>query len=449
MRRSTCVTENRFQNEFMTFDDGDSSRATENTMMERPLRFCMITTFYPPYNFGGDGIFVHRLANELAQRGHMVDVIHCRDAYRLMAGGEPAGTYDDHPNVTVHGLKSPFGVLSPLATQQTGLPFFKARAIRGILAKGFDVIHFHNISLFGPKILEFGTAVKLYTMHEYWLICPMHTLFKFNRAPCVQPHCFACTLAHKRPPQWWRYSGLLQAAAKHVDLFIAPSRFIKDKHREMGLHAPIVHLPYFVPPVNESHSGFEEAKERTPKEPYFLFVGRLEKLKGVQTLIPVFRNYSKARLLVAGAGHYEPQLRRLTAGNANIHFLGHCSEQQLQRLYREAVAVIVPSLWFENFPLVLIEAFREKTPAIVRDLGAMPGMIKESGGGLVYRTDVELVAAMDELLDDPAKRHNLGLRSYQAYLKNCTTEAYFTRYFALIDEIAERRSPESALGENG
>ena len=49
----------------------------------RPLRFCMITTFYPPYNCGGDGIFVHQLSNELARRGHQVDVIHCIDAYRL------------------------------------------------------------------------------------------------------------------------------------------------------------------------------------------------------------------------------------------------------------------------------------------------------------------------------------------------------------------------------
>src|ERR1700675_4850159 len=72
-------------------------------MTDRPLRFCMITTFYPPYNFGGDGIFVHQLSNELAQRGHQVEVIHCIDAYRLLTRQEPAGTYDDHPKVTVHG----------------------------------------------------------------------------------------------------------------------------------------------------------------------------------------------------------------------------------------------------------------------------------------------------------------------------------------------------------
>ena len=178
----------------------------------------MITTFYPPYNLGGDGIFVHRIANALAQHGHQVEVIHCIDAYRLLTSKEPALAYEDHPNVTVHGLKSRFGVVSLFATQQTGFPVFKATRIREILDTGFDVIHYHNISLVGgPKILEYGQAIKLYTMHEYWLVCPTHVLFRFKRAPCIRPYCLLCTLSHKRPPQWWRYLGLLDSALQHID----------------------------------------------------------------------------------------------------------------------------------------------------------------------------------------------------------------------------------------
>src|SRR5215212_6290190 len=104
--------------------------------MDRPLRFCMITTFYPPYNFGGDGIFVYRLSNELACRGHQVEVVHCTEAYRSLSNVEPTAIYPSHPNVTVHGLTSPLGPLSPLMTQQTGKPFLKSTRIRQILAKG-------------------------------------------------------------------------------------------------------------------------------------------------------------------------------------------------------------------------------------------------------------------------------------------------------------------------
>ena len=412
--------------------------------MDKPLRFCMITTFYPPYNFGGDGIFVRRLSNELARRGHQVDVIHCTDAYRFLARQEPTGTYDNHPNVTVHRLKSRFGFLSPLATQQTGFPFFKSGQIQRILEKGFDVIHYHNISLVGgPKILSYGQSIKLYTMHEHWLVCPTHILFRFNRAPCIRPHCFLCNLTYKRPPQWWRYFGLLEAAVKHVDTFISPSRFTKDKHHQMGLNIPIVHLPNFVPPVELSSSTVEEAIGEALNEPYFLFVGRLEKLKGLQTLIPVFRHYQKAQLLIAGTGDYEPELKQLARDNANIRFLGYVSGQPFQTLYRRAVAVIVPSICFEVFPSVIIEAFRQQTPAIVRNLGGMPEIIEESGGGIVYDTEEELVAAMDQLLAKPSYRDELGRSGYQTYQRNWTAEVHLERYFELIHEIATTFSKKS------
>lgn len=415
-------------------------------MTDRPLRFCMMTTYYPPYNFGGDGIFVHRLSNELARRGHKVDVIHCIDSYLLKAGREPAERYADHPNVTVHGLKSPFGFLSPLATQQTGFPFFKMSRIRKILQKGFDVIHYHNISLLGPKILEYGSAIKLYTMHEYWLVCPTHVLFRFNRAACSRPYCFLCSFTYNRPPPWWRYTGLLKGAVKYVDAFIAPSRFSKEKHHQMGLNIPIVYLPPFVPPGKEDSASSAQPIDRAPEKPYFLFVGRLEKLKGLQTLIPIFRHYSKAQLLVAGTGTYETTLRRLAGNSVNIRLLGHVSDRQLQALYREAVAVIVPSLCFEGFPLVLIEAFREQTPAIVRDLGAMPELIEESGGGFAYDTEEELAAAMDQLLAAPGRRRTLGLRGYEAYTRNWTAEAHMQRYLALIQEIAAAKADRKFEG---
>jgi glycosyltransferase involved in cell wall biosynthesis len=398
----------------------------------------MITTFYPPYNFGGDGIFVHRLSNELACRGHQVDVIHCVDSYRLLARREPTKTYDDHPNVTVHGLKSPVGFFSPLATQQTGFPFFKSACIRKILEKGFDVIHYHNISLVGgPRILEYGRGIKLYTMHEYWLVCPTHVMFRFGREPCRRPHCFPCTLVYRRPPQWWRYLGLMEGAVKHVDAFISPSRFNKDKHHQMGLNVRIEHIPYFIPPLAGGAPKPIEAAQETLDKPYFLFVGRLEKIKGLQTLISVFRCYRKAQLLVAGTGGYEARLRQLTQGINNIHFLGFLSEQKLQTLYRKAVALIVPSMWFDVFPNVILEAFRQKTPAIVRRMGGMPEYIEESGAGFVYDTNEALVAAMNQVLVDPSCRRRLGQRGHQAYQREWTAEVHLERYYALIDEIAE------------
>jgi len=282
----------------------------------------------------------------------------------------------------------------------------------------------------GPKILEYGEGIKLYTMHEYWLFCPTHTLLRFNRVPCIRPYCFACSLMYRRPPQWWRYAGLMKAMLKHVDAFITPSRFSKDIHLQRGLNIPIVHIPGFVP-LTEYFST-----DQALEEPYFLFVGRLEKLKGLQTLIPIFRHYPKAQLLVAGKGSYETRLRQLAGGSKNIHFLGYLPDYQLQALYQKAVALIVPSICVEIFSLVIIEAFRQQTPVVLRNLGGMPELIEESGGGFVYNTEEELVAAMDRLLEDPSYRRELGLRGYETYQRKWTAEAHLKRYFELIHEVA-------------
>ncbi|UCC63887.1 MAG: glycosyltransferase, partial [Anaerolineae bacterium] len=78
-------------------------------------------------------------------------------------------------------------------------------------------------------------------------------------------------------------------------------------------------------------------------------------------------------------------------------------------------------------------------PAIVRNLGGMPEIIEESGGGFVYETEEELVAAMDQLLADLSFRDEVGRRGYQAYQRKWTAEAHLERYFALIGEVALRK----------
>jgi glycosyltransferase involved in cell wall biosynthesis len=408
------------------------------------MRFCMITTFYPPYSFGGDGVFVQQLANELADRGHDVHVVFCKDAYNALRMGPACGqAHLDHAGITLHALKSSSGFFSPLATYLTGRPLLKSSYIKKILQTNFDVIHYHNISLIGgPKILHYGSAVKVYTLHEYWLICPTHSLFKYNRDLCTDRRCLLCTLVHHRPPQFWRYSTMIKEAVKHVDLFIAPSQIVKKKHVEMGLDIPITELPPFISQRNwQMHSK----EGTTAKVPYFLFVGRLEKIKGLHTVIPVFRRYAKAQLWIAGVGEYERVLRRIARDVSNIRFLGYQSSDQLRLLYRDAIAVIVPSLWYEVFGLVILEAFSQATPVIVTNRGAMPSIVKQSGGGFVFDTSAELIVAMDRLVDSPELRNELGRRAYAALHKNWHADHHIERYLQMVAKaMATRRLPRQS-----
>ena len=409
--------------------------------MSRPLRFCYLSVFYPPYSFGGDGMYQYRLANALARRGHEVDVIHCADSYHLREKREPTREYPNHPSITVHTLKSGWGFLSPLLSQQTGGTWLKTdHILEVLLSKRFDVIHYHNISLFGPKVLElepdYRDFIKLYTTHEHWLICPMHVLWKNNERLCEKPECFRCTLKFKRPPQWWRYTNLLERCTDSVDAFISPSRFTRQMHHERGFSRPMEHVPHFAPQPDDRQP---QAGASPHPRPFFLFVGQLEKIKGLQTLFPIFREYAHADLLVAGTGKYEAELRQQAAGMANVVFLGALGQARLQELYRHAIALLVPSVGYEVFGLVVIEAYVHRTPVIARSLGGLEELVEESKGGFTYRTPDELLAAMEQLRTDAVLRREMGERGYQKYEECWGEEAHLRVYFRVLEDTARRK----------
>jgi len=409
--------------------------------MARPLRFCFVSIFYPPYSFGGDAIFVSRLANALARRGHEVDVIHCVDSYKTLAKSEPQQKFVNHPNVTVHSLRSRLGFLSPLVAQQTGRTWPKTDGILEVFyGKKFDVIHYHNISLFGPKILQlqpdYPDFIKLYTAHEHWLVCPMHVLWKNNERVCDKPECLRCTLKFRRPPQLWRYTNLLEKCEAAVDAFISPSLFTKQMHHERGFKFPMTVVPHFTP---QNDSDATPAGPSPHPRPYFLYVGRLEKIKGVETLFPVFRHYEHADLLIAGTGTIESELRRQAEGMANVHFLGQLPSERLRDLYRHAIAVLVPSAGYEVLGLIILEAYLQRTPVIAHDLGALKEVVEQSQGGFLYRTTDELLAAMERLRADPALRERMGERGYQAYGERWTESVHLETYFQVLEKTASRK----------
>jgi len=400
----------------------------------KQLKFCMVTTFYPPYNFGGDGIFVERLVNALAQQGHTVDVIHDVDAFALSVKILPDPVPPKYPNITIHSL-SGMGTLDLLLSHQIGRPVGKHSQIKAILEQtDFDVIHFHNISLLGgPDVLRYGNAIKLCTLHDHWFVCAMHVLWKFDRAACTERTCIRCTLAGKRPPQLWRYTDSVANASGHIDAFIAPSHFAHHSHLANGFPAAIRYLPHFVP-AREIDINIDNQTISSYQRPYFLFVGRLEKIKGVQVLLEQFRTYSAADLLIAGTGVYAAELHQMAEGLEHVHFLGQVNYAQLQPLYREAIAVIVPSLCYETFGLVVLEAFAVGTPAIVHNLGALPEIV-QAGGGLVYQTDRELLDAMEALRTQPAWRNQLGVQAERIFWENHTQEHHLQQYYQLIQEF--------------
>jgi glycosyltransferase involved in cell wall biosynthesis len=407
--------------------------------MRRPLRFCFLTTFYPPYSFGGDAIDVQRFARALAARGHHVTVVHDVDAYEALRNGDRSPASPSPDGVEVIGLRNPLGILSPLLTQQTGRPVAHGRRLaRMFREQPFDVITFSNVSLVGgPGLLSLGgDAVRLYLAQEHWLVCPTHVLWRHNREACDERQCLRCVIRSGRPPQLWRYTGYLERQLRHVDTFVARSEFSRDKHREFGFSRPMQVLPYFLPALNGQASGNGSPHDR----PYFLFVGRLEGIKGLHTLIPVFSRYPDADLLIAGDGTQASELESLAAANQRVRFVGRVENGALADYYRHAIASIVPSVGFETFGIVLIEAFQHGTPVLARNIGPFPEIIRQSGGGELFADEGELISAMSRLQHDPQYRAALSECGRRAAETHWSEEQVIGRYLDLVASSARART---------
>jgi len=399
------------------------------------MRFCFLTTFFPPYHFGGDGIFVANLANLLATAGHSVEVVHCVDSFELLKGAVQPSPVSLHPAVKVHALRSFAGLVSPVITQLTGRPGLKYRALASILEQDFDVVHWHNLSLIGgPGALPLGRGVRLCTLHEYWLICPTHILFKYDGAACTERDCLKCILAYRRPPQLWRVGGFTRRMLEHVDGFIAPSRFVRERYESAGLGITPTVLPHFV----TQRPRQPETKSRD----YYLYVGRLEEAKGLQTVLEHFRGKGR-RLVIAGSGIYEETLKRLAGGNPDIEFVGRVPYDELPRWYAGARATIVPSICHETFGLTILESLQHGTPVIASHFGALPETVQATGGGEVYRSPVELEQVLHRFDHDAGYARQLGEQG-ATRLFAYSPEEHLRAYLGLIETF--RRKPSRQTG---
>lgn len=399
------------------------------------LTFLFTTSFYPPYHLGGDAVHVHRLATELARRGHDVHVLHSHDAFRVKRS-EPIPT-EQAVGVVVHSIRTPFSLSAYQAYAFGGSAVVTKRFHELVEELKPDVVHHHNISLLGSRILsKHGDYLNLYTAHDYWLICPESLLLRGGSRVCGTASCFFCTLT--RPRQLWRYRASFRNAINDIDVLIAPSQYCCDRMMRK-LKIDTVTIPNFapVPPTGIGSSGFSD---------FLLFVGVLEVHKGIVEFLQEYLDIARdvnLNLVIVGEGGKKSTIDRLVNGSKvsdRIFRLGRVGQDLLWSLLSDARALIIPSIWPENAPLVALEALSVGTPVVGSNRGGLPEIVSKLDPQLVFSLEsFDIRRAIRFASENSA---SLRERARETYRKHFTPELYLRAYEDLLLDLFASESVE-------
>lgn len=277
-----------------------------------------------------------------------------------------------------------------------------------------DLVHCHNIyHQLTPSII--GSAKKLgvpvvLTLHDYKPVCPTYNRLRHGK-PCS--NClagdFSNVLLNRCADGSIGKSALLYAEAtlqrfigsyENVDIFIAPSSYMQQSIMHRIPEDRIKQL-YNGIDTNEIQSGGND-------DNYVLFLGRLVPEKGIETLLNAHANSSVGwRLLVAGTGPMDSVLK--VQYNPSI-FVGHLHGKALKSLIDNASVVVVPSEWYENCPMSVLEAMAYGKPVVGTKMGGLPELVQDGKTGLLFEAGnvSELTAALDRLMSSADLRAQMG-----------------------------------------
>jgi glycosyltransferase involved in cell wall biosynthesis len=370
------------------------------------------------------------LAEELARNGHEVHVLHSIDAYRAKRKNNFAAETKES-DVCIHSVKSLLSQKEPVLAYLFGYsPAVSKKFLQILKTHKPDVVHHHNISLLGYKILtKPQNFLSLYTAHDYWLVCQTNNLMRSNGTICFHKQCYSCAIKWRRFPQIWRRFPGFQKAIKNIDLLISPSEYVQ-KRLLLELNMKSCVLPNFAPepPDNIPSSGFSN---------YFLFVGGLESHKGILNLLNLFNELKdalKTKLIIVGAGSLEKRIRDYIENNSlgqKVILLGFVDQNTLYSLYSNALALIIPSIWPENAPLVALESFSAGTPVIASRNGGLPAIVEKLDNKLIFNSYGEL----KDLLLNFSKSEYCSNRIKHIYMKNYSPQAYASKYIEVISKF--------------
>lgn len=376
------------------------------------MKVLLINNFH--YIKGGSESVYFNMAQMLISKGHQVIFFSCQDSKNYAMGRNDH--FAKHPN-SVNPL---LGAIRYIYNGNA------KRALKRLIAQHRpDIAHIHlfwgglSSSILG--VLKGANIPIVHTVHDYRLICPAYLCrrhdgvicqecFNGNFSHCIKHRCAKGSIAKSllmSIEAYFRNRFIRPVDA--IDAFVFVSKFSHSLH--LRALPEIAHKPTLI-----AHNALPESavvRKFDDVDSYYLYFGRLSAEKGLTTLIKTFTELPHLRLKIVGCGDISEELKRL-ASTTNIEFCGYCSGSKLSDFISRSRAVIVPSQWYENNPMSIIEAFQLGVPAIGSRIGGIPELVIDGKTGYTFtpQSTTELKQAITRI-------DSLSQERYEEMCRNC------------------------------
>jgi len=395
---------------------------------------------------GSETAFFSQIAL-LEKKGHSVAVM-AMEHPRNIAPPWPAAFVS---HVTTEGRPSPAEAFRAAGRM---LYSFQSRRRLEELLRSFrpDVAHLHNIHhQISPSILHSlrrrGVPVVM-TLHDMKLACPVYTCISRGGIceRCREGRFHHCILRKCSQGSLAKSALVALEMALHrfifrferrVGMFVAPSLFLKAKLEEMGVRAPVVHVPHFLDP-----DGFTPAAAG-PERPAYIYFGRLDRVKGLTTLAAAAAGLPWTCTIV-GDGELRSELEQAAraAEPGRLSLRPHLERTALHEEVRRSTFAVLPSEWHENAPLMVLEAFALGKPVVGARIGGIPEIVSDGETGLLFEpgNTADLRAKISALAADPRRAEDMGRRARRFVEERLNPEIHYHRLMGIYRSLLGARS---------
>lgn len=345
----------------------------------------IVTKFY--YRRGGDCIYALNLERMLREHGHET-AIFAMD-YGENETSEWSGYWPSEVN-----FGGGAGAKVKAVKRTLGMGDVKAQFARLLDDFKPDVVHLNNIHSYlspvvGAMAHQRGIRV-VWTLHDYKLLCPAYSCLRdgkpcelcfHGKLPVLKTRCMKGSAAASAIAlmEAWRWNR--KRLQRDTDRFICPSGFMRTK-MEQGYFNPeklTVLCNFIAPEMLAAYRDIDPAKASDGDRDYYCYIGRLSAEKGVRTLLEAASTLPY-RLVVTGDGPLSDELRERYSKYPNIEFTGRLDSDGVRTLLSHAKVSVLPSEWYENNPLGIIESFCAGTPVAGAAIGGIPELVTDGRG---------------------------------------------------------------------